>query len=201
MHAAAQIQGLPEADRIVIGEAIRRETEVRDAAFLAAPFRICGVEIAPLTGRAFIALEGLESPFLCGGRPTPADVAIFLWVLSPKFVPHNSFSRRRFFRACRKIEFEQAVTEISKLVEDAFQDAPGSGGAQSPARYTSWLADLVDILASEYGWSEDSILDLPLARAFQYLRRIRVRCDPKAIMFNGKSDRAIQAAVLKLRAN
>jgi hypothetical protein len=49
---------------------------------------------------------------------------------------------------------------------------------------------MIDLLASEYGWQDEHILSLPLARLFQYLRRIEKRRDPKAMQFN-RSERLI----------
>jgi len=47
---------------------------------------------------------------------------------------------------------------------------------------------MVDSLAVEYGWSESAILNLPIKRVFQYQRRIALRRQPTATLFNA-SDR------------
>ena len=47
----------------------------------------------------------------------------------------------------------------------------------------------VDAVASEYGWNEEDILNIPFKRLTQYIRAIQLRNNPKAILFNAKSDK------------
>jgi len=57
-------------------------------------------------------------------------------------------------------------------------DSPVEGGNDSgseKAPCTSYIADIIDVLASEYGWSDELIMDLPWARLLQYIRAIEQR--------------------------
>jgi hypothetical protein len=196
----AFIAGLPPEANAEIAAAVRRETETREAAFIRAPLLICGIPVNQLTGEHLVILEAIRSPFVIGGHADAADVALFLWILSPDFQPRECRTKRSFIKGCRRVNYLNAVSEIRSMVDDAFQDSPCGGGVSGPS-FTSWLASIVDILASQYGWDEDTILRMPLARVFQYLRCIKQRNDPDAILFNQRSDAAKHAALLKLRQN
>lgn len=170
-------------------EAVEKETTAREASYLGVSELVCGVPLLPLTPRRFLILDIVGSPFVSGGNPTAADIALFLWACSPDYNPEkpSKFRRWLFIRRCRKLIVKDAVDGIRQYVTDALQDAPGSSGQSGPAS-TSWISSIVDSLAREYGWSEAHILDMPLKRVFQYFRVITRRNNPKANFFN-PSDR------------
>ena len=76
-----QIPGLQEA------AAAARHTEVRtrEDAWLDLTHDVGGLKIRTMNVRDFILLERIGSPFLYRRLPTLADVALFLWALSPAF--------------------------------------------------------------------------------------------------------------------
>lgn len=164
-------------------EAIERENFVRQAAFLDVPETVCGLPVAPLTLRHLAILDAIGSPFMCGGVPTPADVGAVLWVLSPDYSPRSKWKRSARLRKCRSLNYGQAVAELDGYFAESFQDAPGGSGVESKSYYAFTVA-IIDIIAHEYGWSRTAILDLKLKEAFQYLKAITHRNNPKAIMFN-----------------
>lgn len=168
-------------------EAVEHENSIRDAAFLGVNELIAGIEVVPLTAERFLILDGIKSPFVCNGVPTAVDVALFLWVCSPEFSISDKKARGQFMRRARSVNYTEACYGGTKYIEDTFTDAPG-GGATGKQSYASWMASIVDILASEYHWAEKDILTIPLKRLFQYLRMITLRHNPKAILFN-KSER------------
>ncbi len=173
-------------------EAVKREGGIRDEAFLGLTSDICGLPCVPMNARHFIALDLIGSPLLAAEPldvSTPADVAVFLWLLSPDYSPTARFRRWRFVRRCRSLPFVQAVCEIQAFIRDTFQDAPPAGPSQDagPAYY-SHAVNFVHVFASAYGWSEEAILTMPLRRAFQYMRRLTKQRNPKATLFN-PSDR------------
>lgn len=175
-------------DRLVIpglAEAIARETELRNQAFLDIPQELCGIPVLPLTLRRLLLLEEIGSPFVGGSTraPRPRDVVNFLWALSPYFSTRPG-DLRRFSKRCRKLNPARIVLAIDGYVCDALQDRPPSTSGPTAPSYESFAAGYVDVIASEYGWSEDAILDCPVARLFQYLKRILRRKDPKAPRFN-----------------
>ena len=92
-------------------------------------------------------------------------------------------SAQLVFEIRKTMDFYRATSSVDRLSRIVL-----SGGA--------WQAvGLVDLLASEYGWSEEQILALPIARAIQYSRAIERRralaAGQKPIQFN-PSDNVVQ---------
>lgn len=169
-------------------EAVKRETDVRDAAFLEITTLICGVEIRQMEPRDFLILSGIDSPFLNGGMPVSADVVKFLWFLSPDYKHGDAEASKRFASAVRKQNGLELLRDIYRYISDTFQDAPG-GKSDSGPNYAGWCAYLIDAIASEYGWPWQTIMRTPFKILYQQVKCIRRRRDPDAIMFN-PSDRA-----------
>lgn len=163
--------------------AVEAETTARDIAFLDAPDVVCGKPVRKMTIPDVIMLDGLASPFVCGGRkPTPDDVVTFLWVMNPK----RTRSRIRqwlFGLSCSGMNFQSAVRQIREIIGFTFMDAGGSGGGEQLSYY-SRIAGMVDIFASEYGWEPEKITSLPLAQLFQLKKAIAKRKNPKVTLFN-----------------
>ena len=171
-------------------DAVAREKSLRDAAWLDLPARICGMEFRQMTVRHYLVLDGVDSPFVRGGIPTPEQLAQFLWIVSPSFTPDEG-EALRFTKEIGKLPFTQAVQESLAYVEQTFLDAPqGAKRDDGSPDYFSWLSSIVDALGSEYGWKPFEIMEMPLRQVFQLLRVIRRRHDPKAVLFNNLSDRA-----------
>lgn len=168
-------------------EAVAAEQSARDGVFLGLPAWICGVPVREMTLSDFAILDAINSPFASGGEPSPDEVVRFLWFMSTGYDAGNAKARDQFIAETARLIYAEAVEAITEYLRETFQDAPGGGNSEQ-AQNASWLAYTVDTLASEYGWREADILALPLKRAFQYLKVIRQRRDPEAIMFN-PSDR------------
>jgi len=169
-------------------EAVNAEQVNREMAFFAAPMPILGVPIRHLNARQHMLLAGCGNRFICGGLPRPVDVAGFLWFLSPEYVPDNAKREEFIAKRVKRLDFKAAVIAIWNYREGVFQDWHSEGGESK--QFTAPVAAIVDILAHEYGWTDEAILEMPLARIFQYLRRIQLRHNPKAMLFN-RSERLI----------
>jgi len=167
-------------------EAVEAEESIRLASFFEVPRTLLGFDVRPLTVRDVMLLDFAKSPFMHGGAVTPVDIAIALWILSVDRTQGKS--RRRFVRRCRSVRYGEAVAAIGAYLEDELLDSPGGGGGKE-ARPQSWVADIVHLFASTYGWTEPQILDLPMARANQYIRAIRASKDSQALFINPRSDR------------
>lgn len=170
-------------------EAVERENNVRDNAFLGIAEKICGIEVFSMTPRHFLILDGIGSPFVTGGSILPEEVVRFLWIMSPRFRIVRSFhdwiARWRFAASCRKLNWETSIKAIFAYLEETFMDRPGANSASnSVGSNWSWLAAMVDAIARNYHWSEETILNTPLKRLFQYRKIISMANDPNAIHFN-----------------
>jgi hypothetical protein len=166
-------------------KAVQLEFDERREAFLDLADDLAGVEVRPFTLRHALILESIGSPFLCGGVIAPADVAIFLWVISKTYLIDVN-GKERVIAQCRDLPFEVTCQAIHDYLDAALADSPAGGKAQDSC--VAWPAQFVDTFAREYGWSDETILQLPFKRANQYLRCIVQRYNPKAI-FIDRSDR------------
>ena len=185
------IPGLEAAE----AEASRREQEIRELAFLDVPLDICGVAVKQFTPRHFILLDAARVPFMEPAYLTPVEATMFLWVVSTRYQGTGKAARARFFKRVSPIGEWDLRAGLESYVEAAMMDAPmGGGDGKAPA--TSFVAAIVDRLCGNgYPWTEEKILDTPLARIFQYFRRIELRTDPRAILANPLSDRARKRCV------
>lgn len=173
-----------------------RQDELRDVAFLGLPFTLCGLPCLPLTARRFAVLIHAKSPFVTGGFPMPEHIPQFLWCLSPDFffptperAQEHALCIKTISEKCKLLDYDESVKEIRAYVDEVFMDSPPSTGTDGES-YFSWLASLVDALASEYGWAEQDVLNCNMATLFQYLRIIRRRTGDCSPAFNRLTDKA-----------
>lgn len=195
-----------------MADAVNKERVIRDRSFLGFNERINGIEVKPLTSRHILHLDEIESPFTMGGDFDAFDVISFLWIVSPKFRPLNRFSdawtHYRFVRSVSKSAFkgetpedalENAGQAIRDYIGESFTDGSGGNGERSIS-YFSWLAGSVAIVGGHFGWSEDTVLDLPIKRLLQYTRAINIIKNPEAKLFNKYSDQVRQDFINNLNA-
>ncbi len=164
-------------------EAVAQETFNRDASFLDLTETVGGVELRSMTLLDFLRLDIAKSPFLHGGIPTATDIAVFCWALSPGYDQQNHSARHKYVKTLRRLLYADIVPAIERYIDETFADAPGGAGIAG-IPITSWLAGMVDSIASQYHWSEQMILKLPLKRLFQYRRLISKRMNPQSTFFN-----------------
>ena len=175
-----------------IAEARRTDAKDADEAFLTFSREVCGYQVEPLTVGRFLILQSLENAFVGEGDVGPSDVATFLWVCSKKFDP-NPRKGKRFVRRFPQKRWHLFVPEIVKHLEQVTTQSAKNEKSEPGA----WLAALVDVLASEYGWSLSQIYETPLAVVFQLAAKIRGRNSQGApISFSPRAD-ALQAEFLK----
>lgn len=176
-------------------EAVNSEQVARELAFLPAPLPICGVPIRHMNARHFILLRGCRNRFLTGGRPQPGDLVGFLWFLSPEYRIEPGYREAFAVERVNMLNEMDLARAIYDYLRAVWQDAP-AGGGETGKQYTAPVAWLVDVLAHEYGWAEEAVLEMPLSRAFQYLRVIEMRSNPRKPQFNA-SDRLVSEHLLK----
>lgn len=181
------------------GDAVARETFLRNAAFVPIRETVCGIECDPLTVGHLAVLQSIGSPWVCGGVPTWQDVKAFFCVVSPHGGKPGSFKRWRFLRRCNRLPFVitsdppkfPAIEAVTEFVDDAFQDGPASNSGKASRSYYSLTAALVGLIAREYHWPEAEILRLPLKRLWQYRAEIQSSKGESPVLFN-PSDRVLQ---------
>lgn len=197
MPNAAEIYGRLWTEKYAaLATAARDGEETRRAeAFVDVPRRVAGCSIRPLTGYDLLILDGYEHPLVGSSAraalTTPAELIWFLWYQRadqrPLWFPRLASSR--FASRCSRAWLDaagrptaaytfNALPEALAYIEAAFADSATPRrinevtGQPEPVREssTSFLAPLVMTLAGATGWSEQHILNLPLARLWQYLK-------------------------------
>lgn len=181
-----------------------KESVIREFAFLDITQDICGVEVKQLTPLHFIYLDFLNSPFINPRDDiSPGDVYQFLYVVSTEYRKNDKQHYEEFVKRFVDIDLQKTIDEICQYIQEAFLDSPpATVGPKSNHRpYTAWIVEYIHMIASEYGWVDEYILNLPFTRIFQYIKIIDVRrciaSGQKPVQFNKFSD----AAKAKLTAH
>lgn len=178
-------------------DAVAREQSERERCFIYSLLPItetlCGIEVLPFSPFHFLVLQFSKSPFVVGGLPMETDIAKFFWCLSPRYVAPltvlGRIDRWRSARRCRRLKYRDTIESIHSFIDDAFADAHG-GPRISGEAICGASAAIVNSLASAYGWSIATILQLPYKQIWQFKNIIRKSNDPDAQVFN-KSRRIV----------
>jgi len=172
-----KIPGYSEA----IARADAEAEALRDFAFTDLPAEIAGLKVGQLTLRRLCRLMVDKSPFIIGGDYGPEHIVQFLWLVSLEYC--DSLEVRDEF--VKVVSLSMPLEETAKAIflyrDRALMDRPiGSRRAVHSTPATSFMAVFIHEFASCYGWTEDHILDLPMARIYQLLRRMRIEKDPNS---------------------
>lgn len=158
-------------------DAVKRENNIRDAAMLNCPARICGKTVQQITLRHWIILDAIDTPFQRGEIPEPIEIIRFLWVLNPRFNPRSIIRKALFVRSCQKLPYGKAAADCQTFWNETFQDQPPQIGSakdyQSPL--VSFGANVIFQTCRAINISKELALDTPLKESFQYLKLGRMR--------------------------
>lgn len=180
-------QDLWEEYRVKIAEARNADFKRRAEAWVQVPHQIAGTVLPPMTLRKLIFLEQIDCPLLTGEDANHEDVVTFLWVCSESFTADEA-SARAFRKKIGKFP-ESLEQEISDYLNDNLNGMGQGGNSESTDHFASTV---IDLIASQYGWTNDHILDLPLNQMFQLLssitQRLTVMNGGKAVTFSPAVD-------------
>jgi len=163
----------------------------RESAFIGAPVTLCEHEVKEFNPFHLNLLSSIEppSPFIVGGPVDVSDLAIFIHVVSVGYPRHRTAITKRFAKIDRE-EYLLRVNEVTEYLDDAMCDAPSGGDGQQRETPYCLAADLVDMIAEQYGWEESDILSIPFVRLWQYYYLISARKAGKAPPMAGKVKQA-----------
>jgi hypothetical protein len=179
------------------------EENLRAAAFLPIPEKICGIEVVPLTLRIILRLTASRSPFMIGRSIRAGHIVAFLWAVSPGYSLRTKRAREsakvRLVEKAAAIPYIRARSAIRKYLYYAWLDRPPVNrkkkGTPLPVCFA---AAMVHHMAKAYGWTEETILEIPIRRLYQYLNMIRLEGNPNAVTFNPIVDRLTKPIRQKL---
>ena len=183
-----------------IEEATRKESNDSIVAWLPLPPDEWGkFKILPLTIRRY-SLLSVEDFWTDEDGDARIPILRFLWVMSPEFsidpVKAKNFRARNYFE-----DFAGFNERISEFINKAFEFSPSRSTTKKSSGSTEWISSIVDAFASEYGWTDEKILDTPLDRLLILLRRIRERNSDKPIKFSSEADRLRQEFMDRVNKN
>lgn len=165
-----------EAAKARIHQAATLEKRLRLESILGVPFDIGPCRLRQLTARDVLQFEYAENRLFVGGEPKWDDYAHVVDVLlhGPKI------SGKRLAGLIRDIlRSPDAKLKLQSHLIDSFNDLPTFGGNKNGSSDTAsswvWITDIIDTLASQYGWGVDHILDMPIECAFQLSQLIHRR--------------------------
>jgi hypothetical protein len=165
------IPGLREAEEAF------REDQLEAFTGIEPPIR--GIEVRPFTPRMFLELDGVGNDFMRDvDAPRVEHLAMFIWRISQEFDRLNTWRRRRFLWRFRSIDYGPAVVDVREYLRRNYAPMPVVASSNTDT-VAAWPSVVVHVFASEYHWPEDTILDLPFRRLWQYLNRIFEKRDPK----------------------
>lgn len=179
--------------------AVYNESVIRESAFLSITLDICGIEINQLTLKHYILLDFARNPLLNGGEVKAEDVLAFLWIVSLDYKDNDKIGFEHFVKTkCFELDYPKAVDEIVKYVESSLLDLTAQSNTTTPQTnrtpYYSWVASYIDMLASNYGWSVEYIMSLPIAQVLQFTRiieeRTKIKNNQQVSFVNRLSDEA-----------
>ena len=119
-------------------------------------------EIAPLTIERLLWLEQINSPFVTGEiEPTKEDVLAFLWINSPGFRV-GEWAGKKFCWNNYLIDWRKYANLIAEYMVAVGENM---GSADEGGIQPNWLPELIDAFASQYHWTSDAIMKMPIERA------------------------------------
>lgn len=196
---ALQAVSFDDAAKERIKAAADFERRLRLESLLLLPTQVEPFTLMPLTARNFLHLEYAENRII-EGRGMIDDFVHLLWTVRPATDTRREKAFAKFVVKKLTIHHRQ---EIEAWVNVQFNDMPQNGSNQHVNEFESgvWLCTLIDTIASEYGWSMDTILDTPLATSFQLFQRVIKRNDSKYSLRNGITQAAKAQEMKGLKAN
>lgn len=189
-------------------EVLKREAQIRDAAFLPDFTEICGIPVRRMTGWHLNALTAVRNGFVVScifdDELERAEHACqLIWCVSQGYELPKAGFWHRWTQALRKSMLAYRLARkpaldvyqgIADYLEEAFYDGPkcpkGSEKSYRAPLHTSWLAIIMDDLAGAgYMISPDEVLQMPLSRLWQFHRRAQKRLYKEAVSLANPSDR------------
>jgi hypothetical protein len=192
MSAAEQLQAEFSAK---IAQATATAAARRDAAWLCAPWDICGLTLRDLNLRDYLTLIVAGNAYVAPAQPPEDEAgqlrfwaahnAQFLWLLSPDYRVNDTRALNRFINKIADLKFEAIMAGIHAYLAETFADTRRGAGAgpdptQADPLRVSFFSCYVHRLASAYGWPISEIEKLPLKQVFQLIRLLDAEAAYKA---------------------
>lgn len=177
-----------------IAAALASAAAIREGAFVAVPFEVCGLKLRPMSLRDYLHLVIAGNAHVAAAAPPPEDPvealrywsahhAQLLWAVWEGSILGVPRARDAFIRdRVAPLDYLALSAGLAEYLAETFFDAPRAArpapGAPAPEPVNdplrvSFVAHDVHRFAAAYGWPMEQTLALPLKVAFQLRRLIR----------------------------
>lgn len=176
-----ELEGYREAAK----EAFEKQQGIRERSLIGEMESVGGFNLRFISLRTYAALRWMQNSFVTSGVvPTLEDACFFVWIHCAEYKDAGGFFRtlrnRYYRRRIGKRMNALKMHEIEAWTYEQFQDFDkGESSGPSAPPSTAETAWIPEALAKEYGWDDQMILDMPIARITQYLRLRRLRNNSK----------------------
>ena len=185
--------GVSEINK-AMGEAVRVQTRNRLRSFIDLPDTILGRDVGHLTLRGLTYLEIAGNIFVCGSDSLPTDAELhahaikLFWVCAPEYAPLSARGAARAMRKFEKHFLRFSAATVANAAHDFIAQTFMESGIFAQEKLEGEkhgkkipeccsAAFYIALLAKEFGWAEEKILELPMRRILQYANQIRMRYD------------------------
>ncbi len=182
-------------------DAVNEERELHDDAFALPHDEIAGVPVRHASLVDITRLARMGNAIASGRFPSFVEFAAlpdvqrdaydflaYMHVRPSRSPMVNMYRRFRYGR----IPKDRLWTGIVEYLNRTYIDELGVAEDRKPNLINRWssLVDYVDLIAKDYGWTADYVLNMPYRQAIQCARRIIARNDPKCPI-TSQSDRVL----------
>ena len=177
-------------------------------------FIVAGETIKPMTVRTWFDLLAIKSPILYSETPTVEAIVDYVWRHSVRNTRRTWLKHWRLFwlelRVERNIQKKKTGVPLMEALlahlEHSLEEFPSDMNSASVRRKNSMSAisssaGMLDEIAERYSMNPETVLDMPLRRAFALQRIIRTANIPNYKPLEPESLRAIKSAFLTQQNN
>ena len=149
---------------------------------------IAGINMLPLTAKAWVDLKLVGNKFICKGEPNADDAMEYIWRNSKDYTPHKTAASEKQKRKIGYIFAKQESNEILQCayrhINDAFTELPVAENVSTKFKRVNKMPEVegiigaIDEVSARYGQNPADVLMWPLNRVFQLQKAMRVATIP-----------------------
>lgn len=164
---------------------------------------IAGVEVRPLTARAWIDLRLAGNPVVTTGNIEATDIYNYIWRNSHRYCTGRRVKRlkRAIMKAVKKSDDFEVYSQVLDHLRAAFSETPkactkGGVSRSNVIEAVEGIVGAIDEVAHRYGQDPEAVCDWPLSRIFQLQKAMRLATVPDYKLLEPDSIRSIKREIL-----
>ena len=170
-----------------------------------------GLELKPLTARAWIELKLVKNKFVTSGNAQATDAMEYIWRncidYSPQKTANTEKLKKKIGYMFSRSDDDEILNVVYRHINDAFAELPKSQNTSKSFSRSNKMPEVegiigaVDEVAARYGQNPFDILGWPLNRVFQLQKAIRVATIPNYKLAEPQLIKIIKQEILTLLNN